>query len=424
MNSPLDLAFISKIGFGAYRISNRSDEHREALTYAIESGCNLIDTSANYTDGESETLIGEVLQNFKREDFFVVSKAGYIQGQNLQVIQELHEQDKAKEDFVAISQELAHSIHPDFLEDQLNRSLERLQTTYLDGLLLHNPEYYFEPEGSTQDEYYARIKKAFRYLEEEAKKGRIRYYGISSNNFPFPETYEKVTNLEKVLEIAKKISPDNHFKLIQFPYNLVETGVEGVHSQGKTLIEIAKENGLMTFGNRPLNAFQGEGLLRLASYPQAEFTLEDMDKKWDEAIKKIEKKWVEQGEKAEELHEVPLLKQISEIWKALPTPDAVNQVFHYHLFPFVAQIWGGDIPPQDAVALFDLYEMAEAKSRELMSKNADHFRKRLIKEGRIRADDYRPFTQIACHTYLEKGVDHVLVGMKKKDYVDDFKLFF
>ena len=37
------------------------DTHREALHLALEGGINLIDTSANYGDGDSEALVGEVL---------------------------------------------------------------------------------------------------------------------------------------------------------------------------------------------------------------------------------------------------------------------------------------------------------------------------------------------------------------------------
>lgn len=52
---------VSACGFGAYRIDYRVKEHFESLEYAIKNGINIIDTSANYSDGGSETLIGNVL---------------------------------------------------------------------------------------------------------------------------------------------------------------------------------------------------------------------------------------------------------------------------------------------------------------------------------------------------------------------------
>ena len=47
-------------------------------------------------------------------------------------------------ELVRHSQGLWHSMHPDFLRDQLTDSLERLQLETMDVYLLHNPEYYIE----------------------------------------------------------------------------------------------------------------------------------------------------------------------------------------------------------------------------------------------------------------------------------------
>ena len=48
---------LSRVGFGAYRISIKSAEHHQALESALQLGENLIDTSANYCDGDSELWI-------------------------------------------------------------------------------------------------------------------------------------------------------------------------------------------------------------------------------------------------------------------------------------------------------------------------------------------------------------------------------
>ena len=70
----------SVAGFGGYRIDYRIAEHYEALVHAIRSGINLIDTSANYTDGGSELLIGKALRSvqesdgIRRDQLFLVSK--------------------------------------------------------------------------------------------------------------------------------------------------------------------------------------------------------------------------------------------------------------------------------------------------------------------------------------------------------------
>ena len=167
---------MSQVGFGSYRVSIRSSEHRQALVAALSAGCSLIDTSANYTNGESEELIGSVLKEYPQFKPIIVTKAGYIQGSNINVLEELNNKNLAVEDLVDISETLKHSIHPEFLENQLDQSLKRLQKDSVDYFLLHNPEYYFQSTNSTQDEYYTRLKKAFIYCEEEVKKGRIKHY--------------------------------------------------------------------------------------------------------------------------------------------------------------------------------------------------------------------------------------------------------
>ena len=81
--------FSSICGFGCYRIDESVAEHNKALELALTNGINLIDTSANYTDGGSEKLICNVLLNsFQKgeplpDDLIIVSKGGYIQGKNL-----------------------------------------------------------------------------------------------------------------------------------------------------------------------------------------------------------------------------------------------------------------------------------------------------------------------------------------------------
>src|SRR5262245_55886847 len=85
---------VSRLGFGCYRVDAVTVEHAAALKLALRRGINLIDTSTNYGDGESEELVGRVLQasiaagEIRREEIVVVSKIGYVQGQNLKLAQE------------------------------------------------------------------------------------------------------------------------------------------------------------------------------------------------------------------------------------------------------------------------------------------------------------------------------------------------
>ena len=299
----------TQIGLGAYRISSRSKEHREALTFALKSGCSVVDTSSNYTDGESEQLIGEVIKETGIRPF-LISKVGYVQGQNLEVMEELNDRGLAFDDLVELSPELKHSIHPDFIRDQIERSLQRLQVESLDTYLLHNPEYYLKTEDSSKDEYYKRIEKAFITLEELVKEGKIKCYGISSNTFVDPKEDHTATDLVEVYELAKNISSTHNFKYIQFPLNLIELGALERQYEGLNLLEKAQDLGLKTIINRPLNAFTSQGLLRLANYP-VDSRLNDSyaTEMFDQLIAPLKEKWNEQKETHDEdLFEVSLMR--------------------------------------------------------------------------------------------------------------------
>ena|SRR6266542_497535 len=54
---------VSRLGFGGYRINWNDDRHQTALEKAIKNGINVIDTSAHFELGESEEVIGKILND-------------------------------------------------------------------------------------------------------------------------------------------------------------------------------------------------------------------------------------------------------------------------------------------------------------------------------------------------------------------------
>ncbi|HRI47825.1 MAG TPA: aldo/keto reductase [Ignavibacteriaceae bacterium] len=270
---------VSKIGFGSYRVDYRIPEHSDSLSDSILSGFNLIDTSSNYSDGGSEILIGKVVHQLiennliKREDLVIVSKGGYLQGKNLEIAKQKEIHGTPFPEVTKCSPELWHCIHPDFLENQISYSLERMKLDKIDIYLLHNPEYFLNYNSYDsimyhRKEYYRRIKQAFIYLEEEVKKGRIGFYGISSNTFPLTIDYHDFTSLSEILKLTDEISSENYFGVIQLPMNLIEKG--GLSNDENSVLRIAQNNNIGVLVNRPLNAIVKNKLYRLASFPQNE----------------------------------------------------------------------------------------------------------------------------------------------------------
>ncbi|WP_226582114.1 aldo/keto reductase [Halobacillus litoralis] len=141
---------VSEIGFGAWQLGNekdwgkmRDEEAIELVNKAVESGCDFFDTAPNYGSGKSEELIGQALKD-KRDQVVISSKCGH------------HPNDE--QDF-----------DPERLMVSVEDSLRRLQTDYLDSLLLHNPP--FESLNSNSPQ--------FEVLEKLKQQGKVRAYGAS-----------------------------------------------------------------------------------------------------------------------------------------------------------------------------------------------------------------------------------------------------
>ncbi len=274
---------VSQAGFGCYRVNSHNPEHARALRKALQSGINCIDTAANYGDGAAEELVGSVLalaqeqDGIGREECVVVTKAGYIQGRNYHRAHKREHQGHAFPQLVKFDDALWHCIHPEFLEDQLTRSIRHMNTPYIDVFLLHNPEYFLiqaQREGvaleEARTEFYQRIRLAFEYLESEVQSGRIHSYGISSNCFGHPADEPDFVSLEECWNQAESVAGDlHHFRCIQLPLNLLECGAAAqLNQQDETLtvLEFAKAHGINVMVNRVLNAITQSSLIRLAEH--------------------------------------------------------------------------------------------------------------------------------------------------------------
>jgi len=263
---------MSNFAFGTYRITDQNPQHIQALRDAIESGLSMIDTSTNYMDGSAEIAVGRVLQEFDdatQARVEIVSKYGYIQGSNM-----LSHKEEAFEEVVEFDANCFHSIAPSFMQDQLTKSLKRLQRERLDCYLIHNPEYYLldalnknADKDSTLDAMYNRLYEAFVGLEKEVQKGRITSYGVSSNSFAKKPNDPEFLPYEDLITLADKASEavgnDTHnFTTIQLPLNILE-------QEGLKCAAWAKANGLRVLANRPLNAQKDTKMYRLAEYEES-----------------------------------------------------------------------------------------------------------------------------------------------------------
>lgn len=382
---------IDKISFGTYRTTYNNPVHFQSLNHALEQGIKYIDTSSNYMFGEAEILIGNVLKNKKREDFVITSKGGYIQGPNLQRVKDGWE----VEEMVEYDPNCYHSISPEFLKDQIENSLKRLDTDYIDIYLLHNPEYYLMTnlKGNSTDEdiekHHAimqeRIKKAFAFFEEQVKRGKIKSYGISSNSFAKQSNDYHFLEYKHLIDYAKEAagSEEHHFKVIQLPMNMFE-------KDGVPCAKWAYENGLEVHVNRPLNAFYMGGMLRLASYKACE----EFDEIYNE-VKTIENKKLQE-----------LIEDLMENQSRFGFAGDVDDTIDYQVIPYLIQ----------AVKLDEKHYPLVDQFLNCYKQNIKH------SLGKITAKKLKleePLDKAALEYLMKKHyVTRILVGMRTKEYVD------
>ena len=137
----------SAVGLGCMRIAGMHDAEVQALVEAaLAAGIDLFDHADIYGGGESERIFGRLLKAAPslRDSVVLQSKCGIRDGWY----------DLSKEHILAAT----------------NGILGRLNTDYLDLLILHRPDALLEPEE---------IAEAFSALQ---RSGKVRYFGVSNMN--------------------------------------------------------------------------------------------------------------------------------------------------------------------------------------------------------------------------------------------------
>lgn len=208
---------ISILGFGGWQLGNSDFWGNmnfkfgvELVKEAIDKGVTFFDTAPGYSSGLSEKIIGEGIKGF-RDKVFINTKFG-------------HKADGTS-DFSVES-----------IEGAIMESCKRLQTSYLDSIILHNPMMYIL-EGKTDH---------FKELERLKQIGLIKAYGVS------------VDTLEELKVIISNIEID----VIEVMFNIMHQEVievfEEIENKGIMLIiKVPLDSGWLTGKYNELSTFSG-----------------------------------------------------------------------------------------------------------------------------------------------------------------------
>jgi aryl-alcohol dehydrogenase-like predicted oxidoreductase len=176
---------ITVIGFGAWAIGGSwefgwgpvdDQESIKTIHRALDLGINWIDTAAVYGLGHSEEVVGRALQGI-RTKIFLATKCGMVWD------------DKGV---------VTKNLRPQSIRKEVEDSLRRLQTDYIDLYQFHWPD----PETPVEDSWTT--------MAQLQKEGKVRFIGVC--NF-------SVAELKRCMAIAPVQS-------LQPPYNMLRRDVE------------------------------------------------------------------------------------------------------------------------------------------------------------------------------------------------------
>ncbi|GIJ00262.1 aryl-alcohol dehydrogenase-like predicted oxidoreductase [Sediminihabitans luteus] len=176
---------VSALGLGTMTWGRDTDEidAAEQLREFVAAGGTLVDTAASYGDGDSESVLGEILRGaVDRRDVQICTKAGVRRSSSGTVV------DASRAGLL----------------DSLDASLTRLGTDHVDLFLVQCPD------PSTP------LVETVSALRHAVTSGRARYVGLS--NHTAWQTARAATLLEA--------SGDAELAAVEVEYSLLERGIE------------------------------------------------------------------------------------------------------------------------------------------------------------------------------------------------------
>ncbi|MEJ7424352.1 aldo/keto reductase [Staphylococcus warneri] len=173
---------------GGHNLYPNLDEEqgKEVVRKAIDHGITLLDTAYIYGPERSEELVGEVVKEYPREQVKIATKGSHY----------FDEEDNVQQ-----------NNDPEFIKQQDENSLKRLQTDYIDLYYIHFPD-----DNTPKD-------KAVAALQELKEEGKIKAIGVS--NF--------------TLDQLKEANKDGYVDVVQLEYNLL-------HRENEDVMQYAAEN--------------------------------------------------------------------------------------------------------------------------------------------------------------------------------------
>lgn len=223
----------SSIGIGTY-LGEPTDavdaDYEAAITAAVDSGINMVDTAINYRCQRGERVVGRALDasDTSREEVAIATKGGFLPFDQTRPDDPGRYIKSQYVDTGIVDPEKlvggSHTIEAAAIDALLDQSLSNLGAETIDCYYVHNPE--TQLQNRERESVYDSLGETFEQLERRRVAGDIGCYGVATwNAFRVPQTHEQYLSLPRLLGLAEtaaeSVGADRHgLRAIQLPFNI------------------------------------------------------------------------------------------------------------------------------------------------------------------------------------------------------------
>ena len=202
-NSSLE---VSEVALGCMRMSDKTvEEACDIIKTALDVGINFFDHADMYGRGKAETIFGEALKvlDIDRDAIYIQSKCGIDVNEG------------------------TFNFGKQYILDSVDGILQRLQTDYIDVLVLHRGDALVDPRE---------VSEAFNILKEN---GKVRHFGVSNHSVIMIDLLKKYLDVDLLVnQVQMSIM---HTPSIDYSFNFNNRSALGTdHAAG--MIEYARLN--------------------------------------------------------------------------------------------------------------------------------------------------------------------------------------
>ena len=181
----------------------------ETICACPGAGVNMIDTAPGYNFGNSERIVGKALKQMDRETMCIITKFGIVWDRKGALFNKVGDT------------QLYKNLSRDSILHEIDQSLERLGTDYIDVYMSH---------WQAVEPYYTPISETMELLNELKAQGKIRAIGAANVSPEQVEEYIKYGDLD----------------IVQAKYSLLDRDVE------QNLLPLCKEHNIVLQAYSPL----------------------------------------------------------------------------------------------------------------------------------------------------------------------------